>query len=117
MIVDKGILLGVISDKNQTILLNDISNYGNEFYLKFIWDVQRMVHVYNLSHVITISIADCMVNDKLRESYLPIMDSILNKMDPIPVLNLDSLIENQNKFENYNELRIKFFANIVTLQN
>jgi len=115
LIVDKGILLGVISDKNQTILLNDISNYGNEFYLKFIWDVQRMVHVYNLSHVITISIADCMVNDKLRESYLPIMDSILNKMDPIPVLNLDSLIENQNKFENYNECKNQIFRKYCDL--
>jgi len=89
LIVDKGILLGVISDKKQTILLYAISNYGNEFYLKIMWDVKRMVHVYNLSYVITISIADCMVNDKLRESYLPIMDSILNKMDPIPLLNLD----------------------------
>ncbi|KAG4107715.1 hypothetical protein H8356DRAFT_1333230 [Neocallimastix lanati (nom. inval.)] len=115
LIVDKGILLGVISDKNQTILLNAISNYGNEFYLKFIWDVQRMVHVYNLSHVITISIADCMVNDKLRESYLPIMDSILNKMDPIPVLNLDSLIENQNKFENYNECKNQVFRKYCDL--
>jgi DNA-directed RNA polymerase beta' subunit len=115
LIVDKGILLGVISDKNQTILLNAISNYGNEFYLKFMWDVQRMVHVYNLTHVITISIADCMVNDKLRESYLPITDSILNKMDPIPVLNLDSLIENQNKFENYNEFKNQVFRKYCDL--
>ncbi|KAL6613236.1 beta and beta-prime subunits of DNA dependent RNA-polymerase [Neocallimastix sp. 'constans'] len=79
------------------------------------WDVQRMVHVYNLTHVITISIADCMVNDKLRESYLPITDSILNKMDPIPVLNLDSLIENQNKFENYNEFKNQVFRKYCDL--
>ncbi|KAG4083547.1 beta and beta-prime subunits of DNA dependent RNA-polymerase [Neocallimastix lanati (nom. inval.)] len=76
LIVDKGILLGVISDKNQTILLNAISNYGNEFYLKFI---------------------------------------ILNKMDPIPVLNLDSLIENQNKFENYNEFKNQVFRKYCDL--
>jgi DNA-directed RNA polymerase beta' subunit len=114
-LIDKGILLGVISDENQTLLLNAISNYGNEFYLKFMWDVQRMVHVYNLHHVITISIADCMASDKLKEAGMPIMDSILGKMDPIPVLNLDSLIENQNKFENIDEFKHQIFRKYTEL--
>lgn len=46
VLVTKDILVGVIHGSNQTVLLNAITNY-----LKFMWDVQRMVHEYNLFHV------------------------------------------------------------------
>jgi len=68
VMVDKGILLDVINGSNQTILLNSILNYGNDIYLKFMWDVQRMVHEYNLFHIITISIMDCIPEKNLNDT-------------------------------------------------
>jgi len=104
LIVDKGILLGIINGDNQTILLNGILNYGNKFYLKFMWDVQRMVHEYNLSHIISISIADCLANDELKKSFLPIVESIPKEMYSVSVLNIDVAIANQHKSINQNNL-------------
>jgi len=66
VLVREGILLGVINGDNQSALLNGIYNYGNNFYLKFMWDVQRMVHKYNLLHLISFSIADCIPSKKKR---------------------------------------------------
>jgi len=67
VLVREGILLGVINGNNQSQLLNAIYNYGNNFYLKFMWDVQRRVHEYNLLHLISFSIADCLPSKNIKE--------------------------------------------------
>ena len=61
VLVWEGILLDVIDSNNQTWMLNAIYNYGNSFYLKFMWDIQRIVHRYNLLYLFSIFIADCIV--------------------------------------------------------
>eukprot|EP00833_Pecoramyces_ruminatium_P016853 jgi/Orpsp1_1/1190885/evm.model.d7180000081874.1 len=107
LLVDHGILLGVIHGENQTVLLNAIINYGNDFYLKFMWDTQRLVHEYNLTHVITISIADCYPDKKLIESAHPIITSVPSDLNKIPLSNLDSLIFNEINPVQENDLRKK----------
>ncbi|ORX48893.1 hypothetical protein BCR36DRAFT_583989 [Piromyces finnis] len=96
LIIDRGISLGVINGNNQTLLLNAISNYGNDFYLKFMWNVQQMVHEYNLFHTITISIADCIANENMKTSFKPIIDNISNNATDVPLSSIDSLIFDQN---------------------
>ncbi|KAG4086947.1 hypothetical protein H8356DRAFT_1336553 [Neocallimastix lanati (nom. inval.)] len=84
VLVREGILLGVINDNNQSQLLNGIYNYGNNFYLKFIWDVQRRVHEYNLLHLISNSV-DGFIKELNNEAYI------------IPNVNIDSIIVNHLK--------------------
>jgi len=96
LLIDYGILQGIINGDNQTILLNAIINYMNDFYSKFMWDTQRMVHEYNLLHTITISVDDCYPNKNLVQSYEPIIESILSDLYEIPLSNVDSLIINAN---------------------
>jgi len=102
LLVKEGILLGVINDDNQISLLNAISNYGNDFYLKFMWDVQRMVHVYNLYHIITFSISDCLIDPQKENSAKNIIDNITavtTDMYQKPLSNIDEFINNQNKLD------------------
>jgi len=95
IVIDNGILVGVINGSNQTYLLNSITNYGNEFYLKFMWDVQRMVHEYNLFHTITISIADCIPSTDIIKSFMDISEDMPDNLLEFPIRNLDNIIINQ----------------------
>ncbi|OUM61003.1 hypothetical protein PIROE2DRAFT_13118 [Piromyces sp. E2] len=115
IIVDHGILLGIINGDNQTILLNSIINYGNEFYLKFMWDVQRMVHVYNLFHTITISVADCFPSDNIKNLFTPILSDIPDDLNTLSISNLDTTIMNQNKPGNQSNIRENVFQNYYSL--
>ena len=114
-IVDRGILLGIINGNNQTLLLNSIINYGNDFYLKFMWDVQRMVHQYNLFHTISISIADFIPSSDIKELYNPILNNIPNDLNKFSLSNLDSTIIKQNKLLNQSNIREDVFFNYYSL--
>jgi len=115
LIIDRGILLGVINGKNQTILLKTIIYYGNSFYLKFMWDVQRLIHEYNLLHTITISIGDCIANDDLKASYIEILNNVPDFINEITVSNLDSLIVNQNNTLNQMDMKNNILLNYYSL--
>ncbi|OUM59712.1 hypothetical protein PIROE2DRAFT_14683 [Piromyces sp. E2] len=115
IIVDHGILLGVINGDNQTILFNSIINYGNEYYLKFMWDVQRMVHVYNLFHTITISVADCFPSDNMKNYSVSVLNNIPDDLSTLPISNLDTTIMNQNKPGNQSNIRENVFQNYYSL--
>ena len=117
LMVDRGILMSTIHGENQTVLLNSIIHYGNYFYLKFMWDVQRMVHEYNLFHTITISIADCIPDKTLEASFNNILERIPNEMYSVPLVNLDSLIFLQNKSTNQSDYKINVLDKYHSLIN
>ncbi|ORX42649.1 beta and beta-prime subunits of DNA dependent RNA-polymerase [Piromyces finnis] len=96
-LVDHGILLHTINGANQTVLLNFITHYGNDFYLKFMWDVQRMVHEYNLFHIISISISDCIPDPSIENEFTSILEKIPDTLSAIQLPNLDSSIISQDK--------------------
>jgi len=115
MIIDRGILLDIINGENQSLLLNSIIHYGNDYYLKFMWNVQRMVHEYNLFHTITISVADCIVDNSIKEYYLPILNDIPDDLNDISLPNLDNTIINQNKLINQQNIRENVILNYYSL--
>ncbi|ORX42246.1 beta and beta-prime subunits of DNA dependent RNA-polymerase [Piromyces finnis] len=96
-LVDHGILLHTINGANQTELLNSISHYGNDFYLKFMWDVQRMVHEYNLFHIISISISDCIPDTELENKFNCILEKIPDTLSTITLSSVDSSILTSGK--------------------
>jgi len=100
VLVLEGILLGVINGDNQSKLLNGIYNYGNNFYLKLIWDVQRMVHEYNLLHLISCSIADCIPSKNIKDSVEVFIKDLKNEAYTIRNANIDSIIENNLQSNN-----------------
>lgn len=116
LLVDHGILLHPISGNNQKVLLNSITHYGNDFYLKFMWDVQGMIHEYNLFHTISISISDCIPDPSVENEFKCILENIPDTLSTMPLSNLDSSIFNQNnpmdekkikniRFHNYQSLK------------
>ncbi|KAL6611145.1 beta and beta-prime subunits of DNA dependent RNA-polymerase [Neocallimastix sp. 'constans'] len=94
VLVLEGILLGVINGDNQSVLLNDIYNYGNNFYLKFMWDFQGMVLEYNLLHLISFSIADCIPSKKIKDSVEVFFKDLKNEAYTIRNADIDSIIVN-----------------------
>ncbi|ORX51034.1 beta and beta-prime subunits of DNA dependent RNA-polymerase [Piromyces finnis] len=92
ILVDRGILLHTISGENQKILLNSITHYGNDFYLKFMRDVQRTAHEYNLFHIINL--------------FLPTLS----------LSNLDSSILNQSKSISNNRLKNRRYSDYKLLE-
>jgi len=115
MIIDHGILVDVINGDNQTLLLNSIIHYGNDYYLKFMWDVQRMIHVYNLFHIITISINDCFATNSVKKSFLPILKKIPDDLDNLSLPNLDNTIIKQNEPNNESNIRESKIMNYYSL--
>jgi len=115
MIVDRGILVGVIHGGNQTLLLNAIINYGNEYYLKFMWDVQRMVHEYNIMHTITLSLLDCIPSEDLKNSSLSILNKIPEPEEEVSIPNLDRRIFNQYLLPNQSSIKNEVIENYYYL--
>jgi len=113
MIVDRGILVGVINGDNQMLLLNAIIHYGNEHYLKFMWNVQQMVHEYNKTHTITISISDCILSDDLKNSCMSILNNIPDEEPSIP--NLDVRILNQKRLPYQSSIKDDIIRNYYYL--
>jgi len=58
------------------------------------WDVQRMVHEYNLTHLISLSIADCIPSKELQDSVDAVTEKIIIEAYTIPTANIDSVIVN-----------------------
>ena len=107
LLVDQGILVNIINNDNQVTLLNAIMNYGNRFYLKFMWDVQRMVHEYNLFHIITISISDCIGNTDIEDAVHEIHNNITTNMYEKPLCNIDTQIINQSTETETDQIGLK----------
>ena len=116
VLVREGILLGVINGDNQSVLLNGIYNYGNNFYLKFMWDVQRMVHEYNLLHLISFSIADCIPSKKIKDSVDVFFKDLKNEAYTIRNADIDSIIVN-NLQSNHIEknINVKYYVRYKNL--
>ncbi|ORX33358.1 beta and beta-prime subunits of DNA dependent RNA-polymerase [Piromyces finnis] len=112
-LVDHGILLHTINGANQTVLLNFITHYGNDFYLKFMWDVQRMVHEYNLFHIISISISDCIPDPSIENEFTSILEKIPDTLSAIQLPNLDSSIISQDKDKSLSKSISNNLTNIV----
>ncbi|ORX75622.1 beta and beta-prime subunits of DNA dependent RNA-polymerase [Anaeromyces robustus] len=101
LLIDKGILVGVITGFNQMLLLRAIINYGDEFYLEFLWNVQRIIQEYNITHIITISIGDCVPSKELEEIFLPILESIPKELFYVNIPNIDKFIKSQAKNKHF----------------
>ncbi|KAG4084141.1 beta and beta-prime subunits of DNA dependent RNA-polymerase [Neocallimastix lanati (nom. inval.)] len=97
-------------------LLNAIYNYGNNFYLKFMWDVQRMVHEYNLTHLISLSIADCIPSKELQDSVDAVTEKIIIEAYTIPTANIDSVIVNNLEIK-HTEKTKSFTNNLTNIVN
>ncbi|ORX41429.1 beta and beta-prime subunits of DNA dependent RNA-polymerase, partial [Piromyces finnis] len=117
ILVDRGILLHTINGENQKILLNSITHYGNDYYLKFMWDVQRIVHEYNLFHIISISILDCIPEPSIEHEFKCILENIPDFFLPtLSLSNLDSSILNQSKSINDNRLKNRRYRDYKLLE-
>ena len=58
------------------------------------WDVQRMVHEYNLLHLISFSIADCIPSKNIKDSVGVFIKDLKNEAYTIRNADIDSIIVN-----------------------